>query len=80
MNKNNRLNDDQLESISGGYVFDASNIIGHQDGAPWEVINDKGDVVGRFSDYNEAVKNAQDAHLNPEMIGWDKLQELRSRK
>ena len=77
MSNKNMLNDDSLESVSGGYLFNSSGIIGADKNHQWEIIDDKGDVRGRFSDYEEARRNATAMNLSTEAIGWDDLCKLR---
>ena len=77
MDKNNRLDDQSLDNVSGGYLFNSSNIIGADKDRPWEIIDDKGDVKGRFSDYGEACRNAKAMGLTDDAIGWDEVQRRR---
>ena len=37
----NRLSDDELDKVSGGYIFDATNIPGSNPERPWQIIDEK---------------------------------------
>ncbi len=73
-----KLSEDDLDQVSGGQIFDASNIIGHEDGRPWEVLNDKGEVVGRASNRDEAIWIAgQRGVSRDEVKTWDEVRKMR---
>lgn len=81
-----KINEDELEKVSGGAIFYAGNVAGHNNGAPWEVINDsdriidgkkRGDVLGQFSSSDEAAEAARRYGLSDTEIGWNRVQDLR---
>lgn len=88
MDEKIRLNDADLDSVSGGALFDAFGVSGSDPNNRYEVINNtdrlilgkykKGDVVGRYSDPNEAAQVARDLGLSDTFIGWNELSNLRS--
>ena len=60
MNNNHAINDADLENVSGGLIFNASNIAGADPTHPWEVIDNKnGTVLARFQTRDQAVAAAQ---------------------
>lgn len=79
MDKKNRINDDMLESVNGGYLFLSEGISGADPDYPWEIIDDKGDVKGRFSknEFESARKAAKAMGYSDEVIGWDELCRIR---
>lgn len=81
MDKKNRINDDMLENVNGGYLFYSKGIGGADEKNPWEIIDKNGDVVGRFGDseeeYNRACKAAEKMGLDTTVIGWDELCRIR---
>ena len=74
--KLNGLNDEDLEKVSGGYVYAA----GEDDDLPYEVINDaRGIVLGRYATLEEAKKAAREEfHMSDETIDWIDLMKLRA--
>lgn len=82
-----KLSDENLENVSGGAIFYAGDIAGHNPEAPWEVINDSGHdvngkgqgaVLGQFSTPGDAADAARRLGLNDQEIGWNRVRELRS--
>lgn len=66
MNNNNAINDAELGNVSGGLIFNASNISGSDPARPWEVIDNKnGNVLARFATRDQAVAAAQQYGGNP---------------
>ncbi len=60
------LNEKELENVSGGFIFNASNISGSDPNKPWEVIDNKnGNVLDRFATKDEAIAKAQSYGSNP---------------
>ena len=39
------LNDDELDQVAGGEIFEASYTPGHNPEKPWEILDDKGNVL-----------------------------------
>ena len=68
-----KLNDDELEAVSGGAVFDARNIIGSDKNNPFEVVDDRGNVIGRFPNEGDAKKFAEDKGLGKYSIDWNEV-------
>ena len=52
------LDDAQVEGIAGGYLFNAMDGTGRVK-KPYEVIDDEGDVVARFSSRDAAISYAE---------------------
>jgi hypothetical protein len=70
-----KLSEDELDGVSGGAIFNASNIIGSNKDKPWEVLDDKGNIVRdkngnelRFASRDDAVAAAATAG-----VGWDEV-------
>ena len=83
---NNKINENDLDGVSGGAVFYAGGISGSNPNAQYEVINDtdrivngkgKGEVLGQFSSMNEAIAAAQRDNISTMEIGWNAVQGLR---
>lgn len=73
-----KLNDDLLEGVSGGYIFNAGDISGSVNGYPWELLDDRnGQVIDRFSNREDAIAAAGRRNMNYSEIGWDEVQRLR---
>lgn len=79
-----KLDDDALENVSGGYLFYAGQISGADPNKPWEVIdNHNGSVIDRFSNRSDAERRARDFGSEPANtmeINWTQLQQLRGHK
>lgn len=73
-----KLNDDELAGVSGGAVFDARNISGSDKNNPFEVVDDRGNVVGRFSNEGDAKKFAREKGLGEYSIDWNEVMRRRS--
>ena len=85
--KINRLDDVDVDGVSGGSLFYAKNVTGSDPNNPWEVINNtdkviagknRGDVLGRYDNPGEAANAAQGFGVSTDAIDWDTLQALRS--
>ncbi len=76
-----RLNDEELEGISGGMIFNATGRPEADPFRPWEVINnDNGEILGRFSTQGEACEFAKRFGKNPYndmIVPWETVEELR---
>ncbi len=70
---NNKINDETLEGVAGGAIFNSSNIIGSDSNKHWEVIDDKGNVRERFGSKSEAEKYASDNNLGKYEIDWNEV-------
>ena len=84
--KNMKINDEETGNVSGGAVFDATNIPGSDSILPYEVINEtdrvfgnfkKGDVVARFDNPNDAAEYARRHGLSDSFIESNELERLR---
>jgi len=82
MEKNNKINDDQLESVSGGALFYSKEIEGADHDHPWEIIDKNGDVKGRFAEdeYQLASDAARSMGYKDEVIGWEEVVRRRNKK
>ena len=79
----NKMNDSDLENVSGGLIFNASNISGSDPARPWEVLDNKnGNVLMRFTNQTDAenwVRNTYGNNaLNTARVDWNYVQALRS--
>lgn len=75
-----KIIDEKLNNVSGGYIFHAKDISGADPNKPWELINEKGEVVGRYESRDLAIYNAGYNHENMMEINWDQLLQLRGLK
>ncbi|MBO4904736.1 MAG: hypothetical protein J5367_05900 [Lachnospiraceae bacterium] len=77
-----KLNDSELENVSGGFIFNATNISGSDPMRPWEVIDNKnGNVLNRFGTKAEAEACARSygsLTYNAMEINWNDVCSLRS--
>ena len=71
------LSNKQLESITGGVIFDASNIVGSDYYHPWEVLDEKGNVVKRCTTREEAIFEAGKSNKSYMEITWEQVMQLR---
>ena len=71
------LNDDNLQDVAGGYIFYSGVLADIPDDCPWEVIDDRGDVVARESTPHAARSIAAEMGFSGEELTWDQLQRLR---
>ena len=72
-----KLSEDELDGVSGGAIFNASNIIGSTEGKPWEVLDDKGNIKRdkdgnelRFASRDDAVAAAARAGVGYNEVDW----------
>ena len=82
MNEKNMMNDEALSNVSGGLIFNASNISGSDPARPWEVIDNKnGNVLARFANKDDAIANAKQYGGNPYNVmetDWNTVVSLRN--
>ena len=76
-----KLTDDQLDDISGGYlyVYDATPewLADYYDIYKYEVIDDNtGTVLAEFYDEDLAIQYAQDMNLKTEYLSYEEKKEL----
>ena len=73
-----KLSEDELDGVSGGAIFNAINIIGSNKDKPWEVLDDKGNIVRdkdgnelRFASRDDAVAAASRAGVGWNEVDWN---------
>ena len=71
-----KLLDNDLKNITGGYIFNANGIIGADKDKPWELLNEKGDVIERYSNKDEAIYNAGKKNEKYMEINWEQVLQL----
>lgn len=63
MEEMKRLSEEELDSIQGGLIFDATGTPECDPFRPWEVIhNNTGEVLGRYATRDEACYAAKQYH------------------
>ena len=81
MSKLQKISDDDLNNVSGGCVFNASNIAGSDPRNPWEVIdNHNGNTIGRFPTKQQVIDEARkygSDPMNTMEINWGQVRQLR---
>lgn len=76
-----RIDDSNLENVSGGVIFNSSGIIGADKNNPWEVLDDRnGNVIGRYATRDDAIANAGKSGQNHMEVNWDQVQQLRGQR
>lgn len=80
MKKDNKLNEEQLENISGGYIFCSQGISGADPDYSWEVLDEHGNVKGKFESYKKAQEQAGLMGYSDTVIDWNYVCDLRSGK
>ena len=80
--KANMISDGALEGVSGGLIFNASNIAGSDPNNPFEVLDDRnGQVLARANSYDQARQYAEHLGQSIEYTDdWDRIQRLRGVK
>ena len=74
------LGDGQVEDVAGGYLFNANDL---ESGGiwrlekPYQVIDDKGNVIERFNSHVDAKNFAKDNGYSTTWLSWPELQKLR---
>lgn len=81
MSEVNKLNDEDMDNVSGGMIFNAKGYEGNPS-LPWEVVaNHNCQVLGAFGTRDEAVRYAQkfgkDSYNTME-VDWSTVQRLRN--
>ncbi|MCR5774610.1 MAG: hypothetical protein K6G42_05950 [Lachnospiraceae bacterium] len=89
MSENNKINEDRLDEVSGGIIFDASGIDGADKNNPWEVLDDTtGERVAGYPSESAARQAAMDGipmadgskrRYNLLKVNWDQVLSLRNR-
>lgn len=76
-----KLNDNELDKVAGGFLFNASGISGSDPQKPWEVIdNNNGNKISCFATKEEAEQEAKkygSSRANTMEIKWDQVLYLR---
>lgn len=81
MTENNKINEDSLDEVSGGMVFNAAGYEGDPN-LPWEVVaNNDCHVIRAFSTQAEACEYAKQFgkhdSYNTQLVDWSTVQRLR---
>ena len=72
-----KLGMNELDTVGGGAIFDASEIKGSDPNRPWEVLDDNGNIVVfdgeelRFKTREEAIALAHVVGVSDEQVYWD---------
>ncbi len=74
------LTDDELNKVAGGAIFDATGIAGHDAGLSWEVLNEKGEIVGHAADREEAASLAGPLGVSGDEVSWDAVKRMRGQE
>ena len=82
-----KINENDLEGISGGVIFNSKGITGADDSKPWEVLDDHtGNNIywnGEkqvFATKEEAEKAAKMIGANTMEVTWDQVLQMRGLK
>ena len=80
-NVNARLDDEAMDNVSGGVIFNAAGIDGADRQNPWELLDDtNGATLGRFPTRDDAVAAAGAKGKNHMEINWQQVLELRGQR
>lgn len=71
------LDDERVDGVAGGYIFCSDDINVYPAKQPWEVIDDKGGVVARFEDFDDARYFAKKKGYGTRRLHWYELEKLR---
>ena len=71
------IDDETIDEVAGGYIFDAMVLTEWYASYPWEVLSKKGDVIARVTTKERAEQVAKDFGLSPKELSWDQVQRLR---
>ena len=78
----NRLNDEELDNINGGMIFNATGREECDPARPWEVLaNHNCEILGRFATRQEAeafAKKYGNDSYNTMEVPWETVQRLRA--
>lgn len=76
-----RLDNDQLDGVSGGLIFYAGDIEGADKDNPWELLDDTdGRTLGRYPEKDDAIAASGAKGKNHMIVNWTQVQELRGQK
>ncbi len=80
-----RIDDKELENVSGGVIFNASGITGADPNKPWEVLDDHTGnniyINGEkqvFETREKAIEAAKRIGANHMEVNWDQVLQMRS--
>ena len=76
----NKLDDENISKVSGGYIFDTAALGGFDPAMRWEVIDENGDVIGTTVSKMGAETLAKYNNQSDVEITWEELQKLRASK
>ena len=71
------LTNEQLEGVSGGYIFDAEVLTSGNASDPWEILDNNGDVVDSWDTKEMAEWVAKTNGLSTVELTWEQVQKLR---
>ena len=74
------LNNDELDQVAGGEIYEASYTPGHNPEKPWEVLDDKGNVLGSAATRNDAIWLASCKGVSRKEVTWDDVLNMRGQK
>ena len=77
MNGSKRISDEMLGQVSGGALFNAVNIEGSDRDNPWEVLDERGNVLERRRTRDEALYQAGVHRVDPREVSWEDVQRMR---
>lgn len=75
-----KLNDDNMDQVSGGYIFNSSGLYtdDHENTkTPWEVLDNNGNVMVvngrelRFTNQQDAAQAARENNVSDAEVDWD---------
>lgn len=71
------LDDELIDGIAGGYIFNSDELNVFPASKPWEVIDGNGEVIARFESVNAAIDFAKQHGQSPQRLYWHELKKLR---
>ncbi len=74
------LNDDELDQVAGGEIFEASHTPGHNPEKPWEILDDKGNVLGSAATRDDAIWLASCKGVSRKEVMLDDVLNMRGQK
>ncbi len=78
-----KLSTDELDAVNGGALFNASRIQGSDPNRPWEVLDERGNIITyngqelRFASRDDAVAAAARAGASWNEVDWAWVQDRR---
>ena len=77
MTEKNRINDEELNNVSGGCIFYAKDISNNDPERLWEVLNEKGEVLDRADTREKAIWLAGKHGVNFDEVNWNDVIKMR---